>query len=137
MAKKKFTTPDDLISGLDDLSSTPPQRSSRPSRASQRSTPQRGRKTFVQDDHQLSARDIALATDDRSMAGQYKRKQILIPPAQLDYIRDKALELGLSQAALFRWLIDYGLMAIDEGIHPEVEVVQVRGEARKYHWSSE
>ncbi|MEM7113579.1 MAG: hypothetical protein AAF614_14165 [Chloroflexota bacterium] len=126
MAKKRFTTPDDLLSGLDDLAPTSP----RPSK--------RGRKTFIDESqNQPSARDIALATDDRSMAGQYKRKQILIPPAQLDYIRDKAQELGLSQAALFRWLIDYGLTAIDEGILPEVQVVQVRGEARKYHWTSE
>ena len=129
MAKKQFSTPDDLISSLDDLSSARP---------SAKSPSRRGRKTFVEEnDHQPSARDIALATDDRSMAGQYKRKQILIPPAQLNYIRDKAQELGLSQAALFRWLIDYGLTAIDEGIYPEVEVVQVRGEARKYHWTSE
>ena len=129
MAKKQFSTPDDLISSLDDLS---------PSRSSSKSPSRRGRKTFVEEDqHRPSARDIALATDDRSMAGQYKRKQILIPPAQLNYIRDKAQELGLSQAALFRWLIDYGLTAIDEGIYPEVEVVQVRGEARKYHWTSE
>ena len=71
------------------------------------------------------------------MAGQYKRKQILIPPAQLNYVRDKARELGLSQAALFRWLIDYGLNALDNGVTPEVEIVEVRGEARLSHWSSQ
>lgn len=130
MARKQFTDPDDLINSLDDLAPAPSR--------SRRTEPRRSRKSFTEERHQQpTARDIALATDDRSMAGQYKRKQILIPPAQLDYIRDKAHELGLSQAALFRWLIDYGLTAIDEGILPEVEVVQVRGEARKYHWTSE
>ncbi|MCA9966641.1 MAG: hypothetical protein KC423_20470 [Anaerolineales bacterium] len=128
MAKKQFTTPDNLVNNLDDLNATVP----RPA-----ATPRRGRKTFVEESIQPSARDIALVTDDRSMAGQYKRKQILIPPAQLNYIRDKAQDLGLSQAALFRWLLDYGLMAIDQGVFPEVEVVEVRGEARKYHWTSQ
>ena len=71
------------------------------------------------------------------MAGQYKRKQILIPPAQLNYIRDKAKELGLSQAALFRWLIDYGLTAIDNGVKLKVVTIEVRGEAQMTHWSSQ
>lgn len=128
MAKKQFTTHNDLIDNLDDLNSAPPKAAPKTSRS---------RKSFVQESHQPTARDIAIAMDDRSMAGQYKRKQILIPPEQLNYIRDKAVELGLSQAALFRWLIDYGLMAIDQGIYPEVEVVEVRGEARKYHWTSQ
>ena len=62
MAKKQFSTPDDLISSLDDLSSARP---------SAKSPSRRGRKTFVEEnDHQPSARDIALATDDRSMAAR-------------------------------------------------------------------
>lgn len=121
MAKKDFTQPDDLVSGLDDRAPT---------------RPARGRgKTFTEAPR-ADARDIALATGDKSMAGQYKRKQILIPPAQLEYIRSKAKELSVSQAELFRWLIDYGLTALDEGIEPEVEVVDVRGEAKKTHWTS-
>ncbi len=64
------------------------------------------------------------------------RKQILIPPGQLVYIKKKARELGVSQAELFRWLIDYGLAALDSGVEPEVEVVDVRGETKKAHWTS-
>ena len=122
MAKKSFATPNDLVSGLDDLS--PKQK--KPS----------SKKTFAELPA-TSAHDIALATGDKSMAGQYKRKQILIPPAQLNYVRDKAKELGLSQAALFRWLIDYGLTAIDNGVKLEVVTVEVRGEAQMTHWSSQ
>ncbi len=125
MAKKSFTMPDDLVSGLDDLRPAQPRHKKRPAR-----------KSFT-DAPTSSARDIAIATGDRSMAGQYKRKQILIPPGQLNYIRDKAVELGLSQAALFRWLIDYGLTAIEDGVLPEIETVEVRGEARKTHWTSQ
>jgi hypothetical protein len=121
MAKKSFTTPDDLVSALEDLSAPKPV--------------QTRSKLFSQMEGH-NARDIALATGDRTMAGQYKRKQILIAPAQLDYVRDKARELGLSQAALFRWLIDYGLSALDAGIAPEVEIVAVRGEAKLSHWTS-
>ena len=121
MAKKSFSSPNDLISGLDDLAPKKPAKT---------------RKTFTEQAGGPSARDIALVTGEKSMAGQYKRKQILIPPAQLNHIRDKAREVGLSQAALFRWLIDYGLNALDNGVMPEVEIVEVRGEARLSHWSS-
>jgi hypothetical protein len=123
MSKKSFTDPDELVSGLDDLASEQPKSG-------------RGRgKRFTQEP-EVDARDIAVATADRSMAGQYKRKQILIPPGQLAFIRDKAKELGVSQAELFRWLIDYGLTALDEGVKPEIEVVDVRGETKKSHWTS-
>jgi len=128
MAKKNFTQPDDLVGGLDDRAPARPKDT--------RGQSPRGRKSF-QEAPPADARDIALATGDKSMAGQYKRKQILIPPAQLEYVRRKAKELGVSQAELFRWLIDYGLTALDEGIEPEVEVVDVRGEAKKTHWTSE
>jgi hypothetical protein len=123
MAKKSFSDPDELVSGLDDLVSP----GSGPSRS--------GKKSFTEEPP-ADPRDIAVATDDRSMAGNYKRKQILIPPGQLLYIKKKAKELGVSQAELFRWLIDYGLAALDSGIEPEVEVVDVRGETKKAHWTS-
>ena len=69
MAKKRFTKPDDLVSGLDD-------------RARGQST--RGRSKSFTEPPPADARDIAVATGDKTMAGQYKRKQILIPPAQLE-----------------------------------------------------
>ena len=122
MAKKSFATPNDLVGSLDDLGSKQKKPSSK--------------KTFAEPPTP-NAHDIALATGDKSMAGQYKRKQILIPPAQLNYIRDKAKELGLSQAALFRWLVDYGLTAIDNGVELKVVTIEVRGEAQMTHWSSQ
>jgi hypothetical protein len=129
MAKKNFTDPVDLVDSLDD------QAASRPKGASGQSA--RARSKSFTADPPMNARDVALATGDRTMAGQYKRKQILIPPAQLQYVKRKARELGVSQAELFRWLIDYGLDALDSGVKPEVQVVDVRGEAKKSHWSSQ
>jgi hypothetical protein len=129
MAKKSFSDPDDLLSGLDDLVSP------RVGRSQSQSARSRS-KTFIPEPA-ADARDIAIATADKSMAGQYKRKQILIPPDQLIYIRKKAKEIGVSQAELFRWLIDYGLTALDRGIKPEIEVVDVRGETIKAHWTSQ
>lgn len=127
MNKKSFPDPDDLVSSLDDLANIKP-RSPKPTG---------GRRKSFTEQPASNARDIAIATDDRSMAGQYKRKQILIPPGQLAYVRQKAKEVGVSQAELFRWLIDYGLSALDSGVEPEVEVVDVRGETRKSHWTSQ
>lgn len=129
MAKKSFNDPNELVASLDD------QAASRPKGAQSQSARARS-KSFIEE-IPVDARDIAVATGDKSMAGQYKRKQILIPPAQLQYIRRKARELGVSQAELFRWLIDYGLAALDSGIRPEIEVVDVRGEAKKSHWTSQ
>ena len=45
--------------------------------------------------------------------------------------------MRLRQAELFRWVIDYGLMALDQGVEPEIEVVDVRGETQKSHWTSQ
>jgi hypothetical protein len=122
MAKKTFTRPDDLVGGLEDRA--PAQ-------------PKSGRGKSFTAVPPADARDIALATGDKTMAGQYKRKQILIPPAQLEYIRGKAKDIGVSQAELFRWLIDYGLTALDQGVEPEIKIVDVRGEAKKSHWTSQ
>jgi hypothetical protein len=84
-----------------------------------------------------SARVIAKVTDDKMMAGKYKRQQILLPPAQLQYIAGKAAELGMSQQAFYRWLIDYALAAVEQGERPEVTTRTVLGEAVKRHWTSE
>jgi hypothetical protein len=130
MAKKNFTDPVDLVDSLEDQIASRPKGVSGPTTAHARS------KSFTAAPPP-NARDIALATGDKAMAGQYKRKQILIPPAQLQYVKRKARELGVSQAELFRWLIDYGLAALDSGVKPEVQVVDVRGEAKKSHWSSQ
>ncbi len=129
MAKKDFTKPDKLVSSLDDRAPAQPREV--------REQSARGRGKSFKDPPPADARDIAVATGDKAMAGQYIRKQILIPPAQLEYIRRKAKELRLSQAELFRWLIDYGLVALDQGIKLEIEVVDVRSEAQKSHWTSQ
>ncbi len=129
MAKKRFVQPDDLVSGLDDRASARTHGAGR--------QPARARGKSFTELPTANARDIAVATGDKTMAGQYKRKQVLIPPAQLEYIRRKAREMRISQAELFRWLIDYGLTALDQGVVPEIEVVDVRGETQKSHWTSQ
>jgi hypothetical protein len=129
MAKKSFTDPEGLVDSLDD------QMASQQKTTQSQST--RPRSKLFTEQSPVNARDIALATGDKTMAGQYMRKQILIPPAQLQYIKRKAKELGVSQAELFRWLIDYGLAALDSGVELEIKVVDVRGEAKKSHWTSQ
>ncbi len=129
MTKKQFPKPDELVSGLNDLGGI------RPKGAQSQSA--RVRSKAFTEEPRVDARDIATATGDKTMAGQYKRKQILIPPAQLQYIQRKARELRISQAELFRWLIDHGLAALDSGVKPEVKVVDVRSETKKGHWTSQ
>jgi len=129
MARKSFTDPDKLVDSLDDQVVSP-------AKAAQSQSARARSKSFTED-LPVNARDIAVATGDKTMAGQYMRKQILVPPAQLQYIKRQAKELGVSQAELFRWLIDYGLAALDSGVKPEIEVVDVRGEAKKRHWTSQ
>ena len=152
MAKKNFD--DDFLSQLDNLETpsepdpvpaSPPakpkaskpktQTKPRENIAPASQKPSSKKDTFSQQT-QLTARDIAVATDDKMVVGNYKRKQILLPPNQIEHIAQRARALGMSQLALYRWMVDYALNALDEGIEPEIEVVQIRGEARKSHWSS-
>lgn len=151
MAKKKFD--DDFLSELDGLQiepEKPKQAAKKPVKAVkvakpaapkvQKPTPppvERGRRgKDLSEMRGLSARDVADATGDKMVVGNYKRKQILIPPNQIEYITQKARELSMSQLALYRWMIDYALSALEEGIEPDVVVVEVRGEAKKSHFTS-
>lgn len=73
-------------------------------------------------------------------AGQYVRENITLAEAQKRYIRDVvAKELGVSALEAYRWLIDLGLQAYEDGIRPETEVVTTltRTRAKKGHWTSQ
>ncbi|HFC12361.1 MAG TPA: hypothetical protein ENJ56_05915, partial [Anaerolineae bacterium] len=69
----------------------------------------------------FSAKDIAKATNDRSMAGQYKRKTISLPPGQVRYIKQIAQTERMGILETYRWLIDLAIRHYEEGERPEVE----------------
>jgi hypothetical protein len=120
MAKKQFDLTDDFAATL-----TPPA-----------AAPPRGRRAFdaaIETD----ARVIADVTDDKMMAGRYKRQQILLPPGQIEYIARLATDLGISKLELYRWIVDRALTAIEAGERPDVTVRTVVGETVKKHWTSE
>ena len=61
------------------------------------------------------------ATESQSVrAGQYRRKTITLPPAQIEYISQAAGKMGIGILAFYRWLIDQGLLVYDSGIEPEL-----------------
>lgn len=86
---------------------------------------------------QVTAKDVAKATQDRSMAGQYKRKTINLPPEQVKYIRQIAKQEGMGLLETYRWLIDLAIRHYETGEHPEIEGRTERLVARKTHWSSQ
>ena len=87
--------------------------------------------------HEVSARDVAKAVQERSMAGQYKRKTISLPPEQVRYIKQIAQTENMGVLETYRWLIDMAIRHYDEGERPEVERRTERLTAKKSHWSSQ
>ena len=85
----------------------------------------------------FSARDIAKATNDRSMAGQYKRKTISLPPEQVRFIKEIAQSERMGVLETYRWLIDIAIRHYEEGERPEVEAKTEKLTAKKTHWSSQ
>lgn len=84
----------------------------------------------------LSAREIDEATQNASRAGQYRRKTITLLPGQIDYLQAVAEKENVGLLALYRWLIDQGLQAYENGARPVVEQKIVRGEPQKGHPTS-
>lgn len=123
---KKFKSP------LDQLKKTPKKPpSSNPA--------PRRRKAFSAPTDTLTDSDIHTASGHAkaSKAGQYQRKTITLPPQQIDYITQLAQENQLSTLAFYRWLIDHALNCYEAGDRPEIVIREVRGEARKSHWSGQ
>jgi hypothetical protein len=85
----------------------------------------------------LTSRQVAQATESKSMAGQYKRWTVTLPPGQIEVIKEAAEAEGMSTLAFVRWLIDAALAAYEDGERPKIVERVVRGEAEKSHWSSQ
>ena len=120
MPKRKFSNP------LDELTDPTPN-----------PTPKPRRKRFDAPTQSITTTDLQQASPDKLAAGQYRRKTITLPPAQLDYIKEIAHENHLSVLATYRWLIDIALDLYEDGERPQVEIRQIRGEALRKHWTSE
>ncbi len=85
----------------------------------------------------VSSSEIAKATQEKSMAGQYKRKTISLPPGQVRYIKQIAMQEGMGVLETYRWLIDMAIRHYEEGERPEIERRTEKLTARKSHWSSQ
>lgn len=85
----------------------------------------------------VTAGEIAKATQEKSMAGQYKRKTISLPPGQVRYIKQIAMQEGMGVLETYRWLIDMAIRHYEEGERPEIERRTEKLTARKSHWSSQ
>ncbi len=85
----------------------------------------------------VSAGDIAKATQEKSMAGQYKRKTISLPPGQVRYIKQIAAQEGMGVLETYRWLVDMAIRHYDAGERPEIVRRTEKLTARKSHWSSQ
>ena len=84
----------------------------------------------------VTAQEIAKVTQEKSMAGQYKRKTISLPPEQVRYINQIAKKEGLGVLEVYRWLIDLAISHYEAGERPEEEAKVERITAKKSHWTS-
>lgn len=68
------------------------------------------------------------ATVKKSLrAGKYIRRQFTFRPEQLGRIRGLARQYRVPEADLMRWMVDYALAAIDDGVQPDtIEVSTTR-----------
>ena len=72
----------------------------------------------------------------RSMkAGDYVRQTITIPPTQRDLLKQLAKDNQVSLLSFYRWLLDKGLQAYENGDRPQ-PAEPVYREVQMGHWSS-
>ncbi|HET6443554.1 MAG TPA: hypothetical protein VMV80_08155 [Anaerolineales bacterium] len=110
--------PDESLSFLDEIAESPPASSRRKRRG-------RGDKfeTGLED---VSYREAARATANKSMAGQYKRYTVYLAPEDIAHLKEVAAELELSQAETARWFFQQMFVYYGQGLRPEMEEVVVR-----------
>lgn len=88
----------------------------------------------------LSKKQVRGATKkDTTEAGQYKRKTIMLPHAQIDYIDDELCKrFRMGKMEMYRFIVDAGLEAIEEGLRPEPQEKEVTVRSvKKRHWTSQ
>lgn len=57
--------------------------------------------------------------------GRFIQFTMRLDEATVDEIKTQAKELGLTDTQMYRWIVDRGLKALDEGERPEIEYRQV------------
>ncbi|MCI0728574.1 MAG: hypothetical protein L0332_17895 [Chloroflexi bacterium] len=85
---------------------------------------------------EMPADQAAKAVKSGSRVGQYRRRTIVLPPEQDDYVGQIAQQEGMGKLAMYRWLLDCALSHYEEGQRPEKEVVS-KATPKMRHWSSE
>lgn len=85
---------------------------------------------------QMPAVKFDKATKSSTMAGKWKRKSLLLPPPQVEYIDQIAKDLRMGKMATYRWLLDLGLMAYEAGEQPDVIPQTSKADFEPQHWSS-
>lgn len=73
----------------------------------------------------------AKATGSKSMAGQYKRYTVYLSLEDIEFFKQVAAELGLSQAETGRWFFQQMFDFYEDGLRPEMEEVVVRRRLRR------
>ncbi len=77
----------------------------------------------------------SVVTPESVRAGQYDRKTITLPPKQIRLIDQLRRNEGIGILAFYRWLIDQGLQAYEEGSRPR-PADKVIHDVDLGHWSS-
>jgi hypothetical protein len=110
--------PDDGLDFLDEAEASAPtsSRRRRRSRADQ----------FDTGLEEVSHQEAARATASKSMAGQYKRYTVYLPPADIAHLKEIAEGIGLSHAETCRWFFQQMFLYYEQGLRPETEEVVVR-----------
>lgn len=97
----------------------------------------RSQKSFKRPTDRLNRSTVQRAVqEDTTIAGNYKRKTITLPPEQIDLIDELRRQHGVGVLAMYRWLIDQGLQAYEEGARPEPDDDVVH-DIKVSHWSSQ
>jgi hypothetical protein len=118
---------DDFLSQLSDKAPKRPQRGHR------LSDPTAGRATSKQVSTATAEQERHVPKSMR--AGKYERQTIALPPEQKRLIKAMAANNQTGMLQFYRWLIDQGLQAYEEGARPEPETA-VYKDVKMGHWSS-
>ena len=105
----------------------------RPKRGRRMSDPTAGRATSKQVSAATAERERRVPKSMR--AGKYERQTIALPPEQKILIKEIATSNRTGLLQFYRWLIDQGLQAYEEGERPEPETAVYKN-VKMGHWSS-
>jgi len=68
----------------------------------------------------LAQRSVcSVKSKNTTKAGRFQRKTVVVLPEQVDYIAEIAKREGVGKMAMWRWVLDQGLLAYEDGARPE------------------